>query len=335
MQPAGETVRGELWGVVAYFNPTGCRWSLGNLEHFSRGARRQGLRLLVVELAFGDAPFEVSSGISDLVIRSRSETVLWQKERLLNVGLKNLPPSCDKVAWLDGDLIFENADWVDETSRLLESSVIVQPFDTACWLPHGADSLSFNLPVGIGEGHCLPGIASVLAEQADHRRALADYRLHGHTGFAWAGRRAFLDRHGLYDRCILGGGDVVMAHCFYGDEDFFRGRNFYCRGLTKPELVAINTWGRAVHADVRGRIGYAPGRVLHLYHGDTSRRDYIERLAILREAGYDPSSDVALDDGGTWRWNSDKPDLHRRARDYFLKRNQPTQCSESPELADL
>lgn len=129
---------GELWGITTFYNPAGYTNKMTHLRRFAHGVRAQGLRLMVVELAFGDAPFEVPAGLSDRLVRRRAESVLWQKERLLNIGLRDLPTACDKVCWLDADLIFENDDWASETSRLLDSYVVVQPFESACWLPKGA-----------------------------------------------------------------------------------------------------------------------------------------------------------------------------------------------------
>jgi hypothetical protein len=164
-------------------------------------------------------------------------------------------------------------------------------------------------------------MAMTLANREDHRRALSDYFEHGHCGFAWAARRHVLDRHHLYDRCVLGGADVVMAHCFYGDADFWRGRNFVCRQMSKKELASIAGWGRPLFDDVQGRVFYTPGRVLHLWHGGMEMRNYQDRLRILKENDFDPANDIAFDSQDCWRWNSAKPDLHLRTRQYFDRRS--------------
>lgn len=163
----------------------------------------------------------------------------------------------------------------------------------------------------------MPGMAFTLARQVDLRRALADYFEHGHPGFAWAARRQILDSHGIYDRCILGGGDVIIAHSLYGDTDFWRGFNFYCRQMTKKEIGCVAQWGRCIYNDVRSSVYYLPGRALHLWHGSVGRRDYMERQRILKENDYDPDADVSMDAEECWQWSSDKPDLHSRAKAYF------------------
>jgi hypothetical protein len=54
--------------------------------------------------------------------------MMWQKEAMLNIALKRLPPECDKITWIDSDIIFENDQWIEQTSSLLEYYRVVQPF---------------------------------------------------------------------------------------------------------------------------------------------------------------------------------------------------------------
>jgi hypothetical protein len=110
---------------------------------------------------------------------------------------------------------------------------------------------------------------------------------------------------------------MVIAHSFYGDNDYWNGRNYSCRHLTKKALLAMAEWGRAVYNDVDDSIFYIPGRVLHLWHGNVKARNYLERLKILQEYDYDPANDIIIDEAGCWRWNSDKPNFHEQVRGYF------------------
>lgn len=81
-------------------------------------------------------------------------------------------------------------------------------------------------------------------------------------------------------------------------------------------------WARPYFATVRGRIGYIPGRALHLWHGEVKDRQYGERDRALQAFEFDPFSDIALDPNGCWRWNSDKRQLHAFVRHYFESRNE-------------
>jgi hypothetical protein len=311
---------GEIWGVAVFFDPACSPLSLENLARFSDGVRRQKLRLLIVELAFGDAAFRVPATLCDRLVRRRSQQVMWHKERLINCGIAHLPPECDKVVWLDADIAFDNPDWVEETARLLEKYAVVQPFDLAAWMPRNATEMPADAPLGLGEGKAMPGMASVMAKCSDWRRALADYFRHGHTGFAWATRRELVQRHQLYDRHVLGGGDITIAHSFYGDTDYWRGLNMFCRGLTKAEIAAIADWGRRLYADIRGSVWFVPGRVIHFWHGSLARRGYLDRSQILKDNHFEPAVDVAIDGQDCLCWHSNKADLHARVGEYFAAR---------------
>lgn len=307
-----------MWGVTAFFSSATTPVLLDNLTTFANGVRAQGLQLLVVELAFGDAPFTVDDNVADRVLRLRSDTVLWHKERLLNLGIRSLPDSCRHVAWVDGDILFENDQWVRETQDQLAQFHVVQPFERAVWLGAGERQASLDVPLGMAEGHYMQGFAAGLDGAADRRSRMMFYK--GHTGFAWAARRDFVLEHGLYERAVLGGGDLINAHAFAADEDLFTRRTLFTRWMSEHERAAITRWGRPVADVTGGRMGWVPGRVLHLFHGALATRRYETRLQILKQHDFDPVTDIACDGDGTWRWNSDKPAMHQKVAEYFNSR---------------
>ena len=308
--------------MTCFYDPLGSGLLLDNLLAFSAQVRNQGLKLLVVELAFGDLPFVIPNHAADSLVRVRSSVVLWQKERLLNLGISRLPAVCDKIAWLDADIVFENPDWVKETARMLERFVALQPFETAYWRrPAETGAPPASAPRGLGDGCRMPSMASVVSHHPNPRTVLADYFEHGHSGFAWAARRDVLQRHGLYDRSILGGGDIVIAHSLFSDSDFWRGRNWFCRQMTKPEISLAAAWGRRLAGDVQGSVSHVPGEVVHFWHGSVARRGYMERMKILLRHDFDPATDIAVDPHNEcWRWATHKPLLHDEVANYFSLR---------------
>jgi hypothetical protein len=111
----------SLWAITCYFNPVGYHRRLENYRIFRQ---RLKVPLVAVELSF-DKKFQLASWDADILVELCSTTVLWQKERLLNVALRSLPGVCDKVAWLDCDILFENEDWVERASRALDEFALV------------------------------------------------------------------------------------------------------------------------------------------------------------------------------------------------------------------
>ena len=93
---------GPFWAITAYFNPAGYEARRTNFRTFRDNLK---LPLVAVELAF-DGDFELTDTDAEILVRLSGGDVLSQKERLLNIALKALPPHCRKVAWLDCDVVF-------------------------------------------------------------------------------------------------------------------------------------------------------------------------------------------------------------------------------------
>jgi hypothetical protein len=301
----------EFWAITSYFNPSNYRSKLQNYAVFSAGLARVGVPLLTVECAFGDQPF--CSPVAQVLVQMRTQDVLWLKERLLNLALERLPEECTKVAWLDSDLIFENPDWARCTAQALDQAQVVQPFDQVVRLP--PQQLEYG-----GEGEHWESFCACCSRHPELLSA-GNFHYHGHTGFAWAARRATLQRQGLYDACMTGSSDHLMAHAFCGD--------WVSECITKmlgphgPYRAHFTAWARAVFAEVRGNIGFVEGRLLHLWHGDLEKRRYHENNLAFRRFEFDPHRDLRLAANGCWEWSPDRQDLRQWARDFF-----PARCED-------
>ena len=217
---------GKFIGISTFFNPGRHENKVENFRKFKGAVAAQGLQMLCVELVFGDSTFQLLDASSDapdceiMVQRRTSEgNTLWQKERLLNIALDNLPASVTKVMWLDSDLIFLNDDWVPETAELLDQYPVVQPFGWMTYLPadqgseYGTEKLP-TLPLGQGVSGVYHG-AGLGVSQFGELCFRANFVI-GHPGFAWAARREVITSAGFYDRSIIGGGDRIMLGAFTG-----------------------------------------------------------------------------------------------------------------------
>jgi hypothetical protein len=304
--------RGDLWAITCYFNPVGYRRRLANYRLFRE---RLTVPLVTVELAYGN-DFELDDNDAEVLVRLRGKDVLWQKERLLNVALNALPDSCSKVVWLDCDIIFEADDWLSRTSLLLDRFVLVQPFSQLYYSPLGwnpgealppGSELRRSAPFLIASG--MPA-ATCMTRSADEIGSL--------HGFAWAASRDLLDRHRFYDACIIGGGDSVMLRAAYGCFDDSVRRQ-HLNGRQRTHYLA---WAKTFHNAVRSNVGFVEGNLIHLWHGSREDRRYGNRHRGLNQFSFDPFEDIALDDNGAWRWNTNKSELHDYVRGYFLSRRE-------------
>lgn len=307
--------RGTLWAITAYFNPVGYKRRIENYRHFRQ---RLAVPLVAVELSF-NGTFELHEGDADILVQLHGRDIMWQKERLLNLALRRLPDQCDKVAWLDCDLIFAGDEWVTQATRALEEFSLLHLYQERHDVPRevGAEQLgSWESPdpaVSMVHRMAAEGVAPaemLLTHPRQHRRSA--------NGLAWASPRAVLEAHGLYDACILGSGDRAVFCAGLGQFD-------YCtRGLVMNARQAEHylAWARPYFATVRGRIGYIPARAFHLWHGEVADRRYGDRDRDLQAFDFDPFVDIAPDDSGCWRWSSSKTPLHEYVRRYFEGRNE-------------
>jgi hypothetical protein len=301
----------KLWAIAAYFNPCGYR---SRLENYARFRADLKAPLLTVELAF-DAPFELDRSSADILIQRRGGDVMWQKERLLDIALENLPGECDAVAWLDCDVLFTRPDWPAAAVRALERWPLIQPFASARdQLAAGSSSLGEAAP-SYAASWCggAPAEMTFAYDQAGApgRRLCA-------PGFAWAARRELIARAGLYDACIVGAGDRAMVQAAAGRME----QEIAVRMPSRAHAAHYRRWADPFHRAVAGRIGCIEGEIVHLWHGDFLDRRYRVRFDDFRGLDFDPERDLALAGQACWRWASHAPALHALAADLFAKRRE-------------
>ena len=147
-------------------------------------------------------------------------------------------------------------------------------------------------------------------------------------GLAWAARREILDRHGFYDACVLTGGDLAIFCAAIGA---MNGRFIRAR-MNESSHNHYVEWARPFYETVRGSVDFIEGKLFHLWHGSIAERRYGRVLYELQETGFDPFTDIALTEQGTWRWASDKPEMHAHVREYFWSRNED---GERPQPSDI
>jgi hypothetical protein len=250
---------------------------------------------------------------AEILVRRRGRDVLWQKERLLNLALQALPDECRKVVWVDCDIIFESKDWVSRLSKSLDQFALVQPFQALyqmppSWtpgqpLPPEAEQWHSG-PSLIASGMPIPACVSVPASQINCAR-----------GAAWAANRKLLEKHTLYDACIVGGGDSAIVRAAYGRFDDARRLQYLSGGH-------YLRWAIPFHHAVKSNVTFLEGNTFHLWHGNAAHRQYRQRHEVLARFRFDPKTDIAVDQYGIWHWNSEKLELHNLVHDYFCARRE-------------
>lgn len=308
-------MQANLWAITSYFNPTGSWRRRSNYDVFRQ---RLNVPLVAVELA-EDQPFELGPGDADILLQLRSPSVMWQKERLLNIALQHVPRQVSDIAWLDCDVVFANNAWAEEATSQLRLSALVQPFDHVFGIHaenagHATMDRASAEPLG-------PTFVSRFQNNLISRDVIlarGPSRSRRLLGFAWVARRGLLESHGFYDALIVGGGDRAMAMAAYG----FFADPIDALGLHCASEAHYLQWAEPFNEAVAGRVGSIKGDLYHLWHGKLEDRKYVERHARLKALDFDPYADIALVESGAWTWATDKPELHAYVRSYFYSRRE-------------
>ena len=321
--------------AACYSNPFRWRTRRELANDFRRHmAQLPNVDLHMIELAYGDRPFEVTDPKlypNDIQLRTKSE--LFHKENLLNLAIRAFPPTWKYGAAIDADFHFTRHDIALETIHQLQMYDWVQMFSS--FLDISGDDL--------GRGHkpiqTCPGFAASYFNNGykvpsgyeddgwgPHCKPY-DYggpkgwQL-GAVGGAWAfTRRGFEVVGGFLERCILGHADWFMAFGFVGKRGS-KGRAIEYESYSSPYQEYIRSWQKRASTAINGNIGFVDCHAIHHFHGPKGKRAYATRDRILVENKFSPVYDVFPDYQGVLQLTDDKPKLRDAIRAYFLSRNE-------------
>lgn len=262
------------------------------------------VKLHIVELAFGDRQFEVSTN-RDLQLRTSHE--IWHKENMINLAVRWLLPRDWKyVAWVDSDVFFNNPNWALETVHQLQHYPLIQPWSECIDLGAYGNALSLFRSF------------SMLAQKGVKQQTNPnDPYPYGHSGFAWACTRTFWENiGGLMDFAILGSADHHMAWASLGQV-----ANSVHNKMTASFTRGCTDWQERAIKITKGHLGYVPGRIEHNFHGPKSRRFYRDRWSIFVKHAFDPIEDLQRDSQGLY-YIAGKPDLQEDIKQYMRARHE-------------
>jgi len=239
----------------------------------------KNVNLFVVEMIYENQKFIITSDKNKNHLQLKTNTPLWHKENMINLGVKYLLPKNYKAfAWIDADVEFENNSWALDTLKILNGSKdIVQLFSHCLDM----DPEKNNLNIYNSFGYSFNKNKKYSGNGLDH----------WHPGYAWAmTRKAYEQIGGLYDKGILGSGDSIMSLSFINKSHGMT-NNSYHKDYTNSILEYQNKLSTL-------RLGYVPGVIRHYYHGTKKNRQYTERWAILKKHNYSPLIHVTYDEKG-------------------------------------
>jgi len=262
------------------------------------------VNLFIVEMIYKNQKFIITNKNNKNHLQLKTDTPIWHKENMINLGVKYLLPKNYKAfAWVDADIEFENNTWALDTLKILNGCKdVVQLFS------HCVDMSNNNTNLNI-----FNSFGYSFNKQKLYTSKTSDF---WHPGYAWAiTRKAYEKIGGLYDKGVLGSGDNIIALSFINNSKTATNILYtddYNNSILEYQLKASKL-----------RLGYTPGIIRHHYHGSKKNRNYTERWIILIKHNYSPIEHVSYDKMGVLQ-PSDKFSDHfkKDIMNYFIERKE-------------
>jgi hypothetical protein len=301
----------DLYVIAVYMNPMRYRTRDRLFRDFMAHTQDLAANVLIVEIAFGKRPFEVTTPNNAFHLQLRTDKVLWLKENAVNLGiahLRRVRPSAKYVAWVDGDVMFQRRDIIRETVEQLQHYVVVQMFSHAVDL--GPQGQNIRNDTGFMYQYHQNGMQPPTTAKGRYPQGPT-----WHPGYAWAARIAALDKlpGPLFDQGILGSSDQHMAKALVG-----RAGLSIPKGISAGYRNQVENWGAMAELHLRRNVGYVPGLITHHWHGDKANRKYVERWDVLISTQFDPTRDLMRDTQGLYRLADFLDERSRRLHDLVL-----------------
>jgi hypothetical protein len=306
--------------------------------------------LLTVELMLGETdphavPIDADADLSintieqhhvddrEIHVLLRGDSIIWNKERALNIGMSRLPPQCRYVAWVDADITFLNPDIVRETVHQLQNFKVVQMFRNCIDMGPNGEVMQLHTSFGYCHAHRVPRPEAAAGKGKGKKAvgpcygyehastASGDSRIPQvlfHSGYAHAAKRETLNAlGGLFDVAILGSADHHMCMSMVG-----LGEKSVPEGIHPNYKQAVMNYQGLCDKHVCRRFGYVDGTIKHTFHGSKKARGYVDRWQILIKHQFDPYRDIKRSLNGAWEWATQDHELPHDVFLYFQSRNE-------------
>ena len=272
---------------LVYFNAAKSKRLLMNYLYVAEKFKIADIPFFTVEM------YETTPEISD-AFHLKTDFTLFQKERLCHILEKKIPKSFTKLLFVDSDLIFENLNWYNDLSDKLNYFNVVQPFSKGVWL-----DITYKNVVK----ERMPIIFYNKFGKISMDGGIGGY----HPGFAWGFQRDWFNKVGFFQYGILGDGDTLSSTVWLNYTDFTY------RPFIKDAIEDFK-----VSMKEKPSVCFLNGSIYHLWHGDSSKRQYGSRREIFKSVK-DVRDIVNVDNNGLFELKDDT--LKKKIRKYFKNRD--------------
>ncbi len=272
---------------MVFFNPANYTKTILNNLYVQNILKNSNIPYFIMELVYEGK--EQTFPDDTNIFHVKTNSYMFHKENLFNLLIERIPKKYDKIVCLDGDVIFENDNWINILDEKLNNYDIVMPYHDGILLSSSYQNIDST------------GVTILDTRYNDRQKKLL-------AGYAISFNRDFFEKVGFYEYAILGGGDKMLFRDFIDWE------------------LKINPFNSTKKQDYLDKVksmkftySYISGIVFHLYHGTTENRKYLERHSLLTDLNID--TDLVKNDDGVLEFIS--PNKYNNVvLGYFKSRNE-------------
>lgn len=309
----------QLHVIAVRTNPL--RWKVPEkiYKEFAAHMISSGVHLTTVECIHGQTrDFEHNKDIHPRYhhIGLRANTVVWVKENLINIGIKDVIrrfPDARYFAWIDADVFFDQADWAVKTLDVLSVFKVCQLFSQC--IDRGPNFEIMQIHTSFGHQYfngfeVRPGTKWAWSGTGGMRFP--------HPGYAWGATREALEATGgLLETGALGSGDAHMALGLVG-----MASGTYHNKVHESYKQSVLNWEKLALKHINRSISYVPCTMNHHWHGTKASRAYNDRWSILVKHNFNLHEDVYKNLQGLIELVGNKPEMTRDILHYFFNRRE-------------
>nr|BAR39925.1 glucosyltransferase [uncultured Mediterranean phage uvMED] len=299
----------NLCVVSSYFNPCNYISKFLNCIDFIQHIKSFGIECIIVESQNVDSKYCIKS-VYDNVISVKATSTYWQKESLLNIGIQTaIEKKYEYIAVLDNDIEFKNNNWHNQLIDSTEFYGASHVFEYA-YIENERKTIN-------KKAACSKFLSNI--SDVDNIKALLKRK--GEPGYGFCFRHDVIKEYKLYDKAILGTGDLLnlIGFCEIDKclEELKKDRFF--KNNTKEFFLDYVDWTKTV-PHLKYGIGYTPNKIEVKYHGNFKNKNYINREYILKEYKFDPSKDLIVNETGLYKLTN--KNLENKILEYFKSRKE-------------
>lgn len=313
----------EIGIVCCYFNPCNYLSRFLNYIKFIDYFKQHGIPILTVESYDKNSKYRINDHVGN-VISVKSKSIYWQKEALLNIGIKFLlKTKCKYIMWVDADIKFTSDNWYEKILNSTKFYEVTQIFKTA----HQQNFSNGNTISKLSASFSINN-NGVYADELNNL-----LKRNGEPGYGYCYHRDFFKDNFLFDKAILGTGDFLnLIGIYYNDtfKDTIQNDRFF-KNTTNDFIETYCNW--AEHFSKPNiNVGYVDEDIVVMNHGSLKNRQYTSREEIIKKHKYTPSLDLKNSKNGIYQITNKK--LEVSIKKYFKSRNEDEKLYTSDFTAD-